>query len=382
MRAALLSFFTLCVAIPPFAGPTLIGPLVCSDPTCPTPFPGGPTVNNSNFHLRDISVALAGDGFFYLTGTSTSSGDSYWSDVYGVVRMWRSATLTPGSFEPGGRVVFNVTRDCPTCGNCTLPNTPETCPSGECARVWAPEYHFLPSTLAALPAANGSFIALHLHCAGGFSGVLASTTGHPFGPYEAINKGIHGGDVTLFEHANGTVYAGSSGPLALSRLSANLSAVEEVITLSPTCDGDCSHEYVGFEGMQFLARGGAFFLCASAYGNATAHGGPRWPAIGNETAASNIYYSTYCASAATLRGPFLDPSGDPGGWLSVPKGGHNTFFEDGAGNLFSTLWYGSSSRDMPPSDKPLVDLPSLVSVEVVGGRLVAVGDPAAAPQSY
>lgn len=364
------------VAVAPFPGPTLVGPLVCADPSCPTQLPGGPVVNNSNFHLRDISISLAGDdGYFYLTGTSTSAGDGFWSDVYGVVRMWRSATLAPGSFEPGGRVVYNATRDCPGCGECIIPNTPAACPSGKCARVWAPEYHYLPSTLAAVPRAGGHFIALHLHCSGGFSGVLASTTGHAYGPYEAINTAVHGGDVTLFAAANGTVFAGSSGPLQLARLSSDLATVEEVIVVSQVCDAECSHLYVGFEGMQFLSRGGAFFLCASAYGNATAHGGPRWPAIGNETASSNIFYSTYCGRADTIRGPFLDPSGDAGGWLSVPKGGHNTYFTDAAGNMFSTLWYGSSARDMPPSDVPLVDLPSLVSVDIVDGRLVALGTP-------
>ena len=164
----------------------------------------------------------------------------------------------------------------------------------------------------------------------------------------------------------------------LSRLSADLSVVEEIITVGEACEGECSHSLIGFEGMQFVARDGAFFLCASAYGNATAHGGPRWPAIGNETADSTIFYATFCGRSDSLRGPFLDPSGDAGGWLAVPKGGHNTFFEDDAGNMFSTLWYGSSARDMPPRDVPLVDLPSLVSVGVVDGRLVATGAPYAA----
>lgn len=365
----------------PLPGPTLVGPLVCSDESCPVQLPGGPTVNNSNFHLRDISVALGSDGFYYLTGTSNSAGDGYWSDVYGVVRMWRSASLAPGSFEPGGRVVYNVTRDCPTCGACAIPNTPSACPGQRCGRIWAPEYHYLPSALAAAPRAGGNFISLHLHCQGGFSGVLASTTGQPFGPYEAVNTHVPGGDVTLFaDPANGTVYAGSSsgGQLMASRLSANLSAVEETFSLGAACAGECSHQLIGFEGLQLVARSGAIFMCASAYGNATAHGGPSWPAIAGEGADSNLFYSTYCGRADSLRGPFLDPTGDPGGWLSVPKGGHNTYFTDKDGNMLSTLWYGSSARDMPPADVPLVDLPSVVSVEVIGGRLVALGKPPAA----
>jgi hypothetical protein len=338
-------------------------------------------VNNSNFHLRDISVARGSDGAFYLTGTSTAAGDGYWSDVYGVVRMWRSASLAPGSFEPGGRVVYNVTRDCPACGACATPNTPAACPTLNCARVWAPEYHYLPSTLAAAPRAGGNYIALHLHCQGGFSGVLASTSGLPFGPYEAVNTRVPGGDVTLFaDPRNGTVYAGSSGGggLHASRLSANLSAVEETFTLGAACAGECSHSLIGFEGLQIVVRGDNYFMCASAYGNTSAHGGPSWPAIAAEGANSTIFYSTFCGRADSLRGPFLDPSGDAGGWLSVPKGGHNTYFLDESGAMYSTLWYGSSARDMPPADVPLVDLPSLVSVDVVDGRLVALGSPPAA----
>ena len=76
-----------------------------------------------------------------------------------------------------------------------------------------------------------------------------------------------------------------------------------------------------------------------------------------------------------MRGPYADVAGDPGGWLSVPFGGHNTYFTDDAGSLFSTLWYGSSARDMPPANVPLVDLPSVVSVEDVGGRLSAQSPP-------
>eukprot|EP00664_Eupelagonemidae_sp_cell27_P000828 gene828-4173_t len=62
------------------AGPIFVGPLVCGAADCPRD--NGRPVNNSNFHLRDISIALAGDGYYYLTGTSTSAGDGYWTDVW------------------------------------------------------------------------------------------------------------------------------------------------------------------------------------------------------------------------------------------------------------------------------------------------------------
>ena len=113
----------LVLALPPqpldgavaHAGNTYLylGPLVCSDASCPAPGPAGTTggraVNNSNFHLRDVAITAGPGGEFFLTGTSNSAGDGFWSDVYGVVRVWRSKTpLVPGSFV-GGAVVFNLT---------------------------------------------------------------------------------------------------------------------------------------------------------------------------------------------------------------------------------------------------------------------------------
>lgn len=353
--------------------PTYVGPLVCNDPSCPTQILGGPTVNNSNFHLRDISVARAGDGYYYLTGTSSSAGDRFWSDVWGVIRMWRSRTLEPGSFEPGGRVVYNITRDCTWCGNetygCRTPNIPSVCPNSTCARVWAPEFHFLPSKVA--EPSGGYYLTFHFHCAGGSSGVLASTTGLPFGPYaDHLWSGVSGGDVTLFvDPADGEVYTGSSGSrIVATHLTSNLSAVVESFEISGVCSAECSHELVGFEGTQLLAVNGSYYMCASAFGNTTNHGGPKWDA-GQAEAVSNVYYSTWCGVATSIQGPFLDTSGDPGGWLSVPFGGHNTYFVDENGGIYSTMWYGD--LDGPPRYSPYVNLPTILGVKIVGGRLVA-----------
>lgn len=39
-----------------------LGPLACTDPTCPTA-QGGRTPNNTNFHLRDVAVTAGPDGW-------------------------------------------------------------------------------------------------------------------------------------------------------------------------------------------------------------------------------------------------------------------------------------------------------------------------------
>ena len=237
-----------------------IGPLVCSDASCPSSASsGGRLVNNSNFHLRDIAVTGTADdsGYYYLTGTSNSAGDSFWTDVWGVVRVWRSKTpLLPGSFV-GGAVVFNLTRDCKFCGpatatgGCRAPNSCAQCggrtlvsggcvPKVDCGgRVWAPELHYLPQKAAEVPGSGGWFISFHFHCAGGGSGLLKSTTGSPFGPFTDLVHGVPGGDVSLFHDpvSNETYTISSGSSLVACRLSRNMSTILSRTTLSPECGG-------------------------------------------------------------------------------------------------------------------------------------------------
>ena len=53
----------------PCATRRYLGPLVCSDSSCPSAAnSGGRTPNNTNFHLRDIMITAGPDGYYYLTG--------------------------------------------------------------------------------------------------------------------------------------------------------------------------------------------------------------------------------------------------------------------------------------------------------------------------
>ena len=61
----------------------------------------------------------------------------------------------------------------------------------------------------------------------------------------------------------------------------------------------------------------------------------------------------------------------------MDNGGHNNYFQgrdaDGTenGKLYATVWYGSEPPGtLPPEGVGLVDLPSIVEVVVVDGRLV------------
>ena len=299
-----------------------------------------------------------------LTGTTTSP-DAYKADVWGVIRMWRSKTLAPGSFT-GGHVVYNITRDCTFCGpasqagSCRLPNVPGKCngvgKGAHCALVWAPEFHHLPLKAADVPGSGGYFLTFHFHCAGGGSGVLRSTSGHAFGPYADLVQGVPGGDVSLFmDPADKKVYTISSGPYDMCELSKNMTAIVQ------PCFHLANSSDIGFEGPfmtaipSTVAAAGSYtyYLSGSAFGNATGHGGP------NYCSDSGCFYSTYTASASSVRGAFGKP------WLSVAAGGHNVFFRDAQQQLWSTIWFGSSIvGNLPVVDRRLQDLPSIVKCSI------------------
>jgi endoglycosylceramidase len=370
-----------------------LGPLVCAHPSCPTSADGGRAVNNSNFHLRDVAITAGPGGWYYLTGTSNSAGDSFWSDVWGVVRVWRSQTpLVAGSFVGGG-VVFNLTRDCKFCGpatvagGCRAPNSCAQCgmyhndsadggctPKKDCGgRVWAPELHYLPGKAADVPGSGGWFISFHFHCAGGGSGVLQSTSGTPFGPFTDLVNGVPGGDVTLFQDPkDGEIYTVSSGgALVASRLSRNMSAIVKQAKLSPECGAQhCEDSAIGFEGPYVLVVNGTYFLSSSAFGNASQHGGPA-SAFNKKGAPTDSHYSSYMGSARTFQGPYSNgEQGKPGSWLALDSGGHNNYFEYD-GEIYGTVWYGSEPNgDVPPEYKGLINLPSVAKMCLANGRLV------------
>ena len=381
-----------------------LGPLPCADSSCPTAG-GGRPVNNSDFHLRDIQIMRAGDGYYYLTvrawhppslflavsaclamnarsacslaqGTSNSAGDEYWTDTDAVVRMWRSKSLRPGSFV-GGHVVFNVSRDCP--------HWPASCRCVSCGggkpggRVWAPEVHYLKKA-ADVPGSGGYFMSYHVHASGCGSGVLKSTSGHPFGPYTSLVEGVPGGDVSLFQDpATDNVYAVSSGRcINAALLSQDMRSIVNNTCISAECRDECSNTTIGFEGPFVLFHVGTqrYFLSSSAFGNATAHGGPGSMFNHGSSVPLDSHYSAYMGSSPSFLGPYTDARGHSGSWLAVDNGGHNSYFYSVEGKLFATLWYGSeppdnSGRNLPARDAGQVDLPSIVEMKLVAGRLVA-----------
>ena len=385
----------LVLAGPATAGRTYLGPLACSDVSCPSTASGsGRTPNNTNFHLRDVAITAGPDGYYYLTGTSNAGGDGYWTDVWGVVRVWRSKTpLQPGSYV-GGKVIFNISRDCKFCGpataagGCRVPNSCARCgvgdnsstggctPKKDCGgRVWAPELHYLAEKAADVPGSGGWFISYHFHCAGGGSGVLRSTTASPFGPFTDLVEGVPGGDVSLFrDPADGVVYTISSGSsIVASRLSKDMSRIENKVTISPECGSvPCEHTAIGFEGPYVIHVNGTYFLSSSAFGDRQHHGGPRSVYNNDSAAPRDSHYSSFMGRASSLLGPYTDGVGKRGSWLGLDYGGHNNYFKF-QGDIYGTVWYGSDphhGKDSTPEERKLVNLPSVAKMRIDDGRLV------------
>lgn len=306
------------------------------------------------------------------------------------MRVWRSKNpLQPGSFK-GGKVVFNLTKDCKFCGpataagGCRVPNSCDACGVGEnstagCSpktqcggRVWAPELHYLADKAADVPGSGGWFISFHFHCAGGGSGVLKSTTASPWGPFTDLMHGILGGDVSLFQDpSDGAVYTISSGSaLVATKLTKNMSVIDGEPRLSPECGPlPCEHSAIGFEGPYVVEVNGTYFLSSSAFGNKQHHGGPR-SAFDNASAPKDSHYSSFMGRAESFLGPYTDGAGKQGSWLALDSGGHNNYFKYN-GSLYGTVWYGSEpNKDAPAEDQPLINLPSVAKMRLVGGRLV------------
>ena len=299
--------------------------------------------------------------------------------------------------------MFNASRDFPELSvACRTPNSCRTCGGGafDChtadnqscgARLLAPEFHYFPNQIDTVPSSGGYFISYHLHCDGGTSGVLKSTSGSPLGPYAPLVHGVPGGDVSMVEDPTSQqVYTLSSGGAGITavRLDNNMTKLGDRFLISSVCGAtDCANSTIGFEGPYMVHINDTFFLSCSAFGNATQHGGPNsW--YNSPTAPSDSHYSSFMGRSSSsynnnnnnnggVLGPFTNEHGEAGSWLAVDNGGHNNYFFSGGadGKWYATVWYGSEpNHDAPSGDAAFIDLPCITEVRVVDGKLVAVSE--------
>ncbi len=271
--------------------------------------------------LRDVSICVGGDSCYYLTGTI---GPDFMRANEGI-KIWKSKNLK--DWVPLG-LVWSIEKDGTWQKQWGEKN-------GQKRRaVWAPEIHFLK---------DNYYIAYCITSLG--TGLLRSATGKPEGPYISVNapdapltKGI---DASLFQDDDGQVYF-LYGSGLISKMKNDMSGLmDKPVQLEcaiPDSNIDHHHPsrpctdmaHVGFEGVYMFKANGHYYLsCAERYFER---------------------YHCMTAEATHIMGPYSAR------YVSVPYAGHNTFFQDGHGNWWSTM-FGNDA------DAPVQKQAAIVPVE-------------------
>jgi hypothetical protein len=258
--------------------------------------------------LRDTSIVLAGDGNYYMTGTT---GGPEMMIVTSDLSVWKSPDLTHWSpvreLPRQSTVVWNLDRDGPKWMQALVIR------DGEPFRpLWAPEIHYLSHTFW-IP------FSVPRH---GIT-ILKSTTGKAEGPYEValkpdepLSSGI---DASLFQDDDGTVYSLYGGGW-IAKMKPDMSGLAEPYRHIASASG----REVGFEGVYLFKDHGLYHLCAADF------------VLGE--------YNTYIATAKSLNGPWSER------YLAVPHAGHANLFRDKRGRVWSTFF--GNDRHSPYHAKP------------------------------
>jgi len=257
--------------------------------------------------LRDTSICLAPDGFYYMTGTT---GGPEMMVVTSDLSVWKSPDLvhwSPVRDHPRqSTVVWNIDRD----GTWMKPITLR---DGEPFRpLWAPEIHYINNTFWIPFSVPRHGITL-----------LKSTTGKAEGPYEIAIKPDQplsdGIDASLFQDDDGTVYSLYGGGW-IARMKPDMSGLAEPYHHLASASG----REIGFEGVYLFKDHGRYYLSAADF------------VLGE--------YNTYIASATSLAGPWSER------YLAVPHAGHGNFFRDKNGRMWSTFF--GNDRNSPFHAEP------------------------------
>lgn len=269
--------------------------------------------------LRDPSICRGPDGTWYLTGTV----EPFWAYNEGI-KLWQSKDFI--QWEPRGFVwKYGAS---PWHRKFLDAKKP----------LWAPEVHYLNGTFwltYSLPGWDGT--AKTSGC-----GLLKSTTGRPEGPYQDVQPAERLGDeidASLFQDDDGAVYfLWHSGKIA--RMKPDLSGLAEPYhwlrtttsdpnprhhsSLCAKIFGPDSFDHVGYEGMFVFKANGRYYLACSENFDGR--------------------YSCAVATSTNLYGPYGARH------EAIPHGGHNTFFQDGVGRWWSTLF--GSDPGAPWQERP------------------------------
>jgi beta-xylosidase len=252
-------------------------------------------------HMRDTTICLADDGFYYMTG---STGDNIW-DLNDGVELYKSKDLKTWDYLG---LVWSVDKD----------GTWEK----QLRYVWAPEIHFVNHTFVIAYCMNGGD--------GGGTGLLVSKSGKPQGPYTnpvASNKPLTGGiDATVFQDGDGKVYFTNGAGGTLHLMKSDLSAFDgPAINVKFVATGNSGGPTrIGHEGASLFKANGRYYL-----GAADTYQGR---------------YSSMCSIADHIEGPYTNIH------EAVPCGAGGNYFHDKDGNWWCT-YFGNDDQS-PWREKP------------------------------
>lgn len=239
--------------------------------------------------IRDPSVTLGGDGFYYLAGTLGGFGKQR---PDGGVKLWRSADLE--KWDEVGFVFHweGMGYDF----------------KDHVAELWAPEIHW-----SARDKTYYLAFSVMERGVGGKTWLYRSTSGKPDGPYANTAESflVEGIDGFPFEDEDGFYLLWGGG--GIGKLNAARSGFDGPVRKLVDVDGDA----VGYEGNALIKVDGVYFLT-----------GAEW----NGPLRTQGTYDMMYASSKTLMGPYSQRR------IGAPHGGHGTPFRDKEGRYWYTMF--------------------------------------------
>lgn len=239
--------------------------------------------------MRDPSVTLGGDGYYYLVGTLDGYG---YHKPEGGVKLWRSADL-----EKWDEVGFVWRWE--GMGYDFGKNI---------AELWAPEIKWVARD-------KTYYLAFSVmeRGVGGKTWLYRSTSGKPEGPYQNVTKSylVNGIDGFPFEDDDGLYFLWGGG--SIGKLNAARNGFDGPVRKLVDVDGDA----VGYEGNGLIKVGGVYFLTgAEWHGPLRTHG----------------TYDMMYGTSKSLFGPYSQRR------MGAPHGGHGTAFADKQGRYWYTMF--------------------------------------------
>lgn len=236
--------------------------------------------------MRDPSVTLGGDGYYYLVGTQDGYGYLHgeggvslfrskdlesWQEV---ATIWSWSELGPGDFSR--------------------------------MQLWAPEIKYVQAD-------NNYYLSFSL-CCKGITYLFKSTTGKAEGPYANVTDGkfVDGIDGYIFEDDDGKVYFLWGG----GRLG-ELNPERSGFAGKPRRLQTTEKHHVGYEGNTLAKINGKYVLTGAEW-----HGPLR----------TNGTYDMMYGVSDDLWGPYSKAR------IGVPHAGHGTVFKDKTGNWWTTMF--------------------------------------------